>query len=124
MQAIGLTKSERRQERVLLDYLAQNQGAAISVLNVGRANNATTYRGEFCDASADLYKLYRVAGINDPIKRMLSKFLETNIKTCRQNEFNEQNIKYFHKNFLAPRIRAHKYIILHKLLATSNREPK
>ena len=122
MKSTELTKSERRQERMLLDYLAANQGAAISVLNVGRANNATTYRGEFCDASSDLFKLYRIAGIKDPLSKMLERFRELKIETCRQNEFNEQNIKYFYANFIAARLRTHKFISLPKL-ATKNSPP-
>lgn len=117
MNPTKLTKSERRQERMLLDYLVANQGAAISVLNVGRANNATTYRGEFCDASSELFRLYRIAGVKDPLSRMLERFKELRIETCRQNEFNEQNIKYLYTNFIAARLRTPKFITLAKLAA-------
>ena len=93
-------------EALLIDFLQRNQGAALNNLNVGRANNATTYRQEFCDASADLYKLYRINGIQKPLDRMLTKFLENKIETCRSNEFDKQKIAYFYENFIAYRLRA------------------
>jgi hypothetical protein len=103
-------------EALLIDFLQRNQGAALNNLNVGRANNATTYRQEFCDASADLYKLYRINGIQKPLDRMLTKFLENKIETCRSNEFDKQKIAYFYENFIAYRLRGHKFIILDQLL--------
>ena len=110
-----LSQKDLHRERILLDFCDKNQGPAITGRNSVIAPGATTYRNEFCDASADLYQLYADAGIKSPLLRLALLFNERNILSCRGNDMTPTVVNYFYEKHLSKRLKEKKLQILQKI---------
>ncbi|MEI2623501.1 MAG: hypothetical protein V9G23_06085 [Giesbergeria sp.] len=111
-----LSHKDQNRERVLLEFCKENQGPAITGLNSRIAPGATTYRSEFCDAAADLFRLYANAGIKSPLARMAHCFNELDIRSCRGNDMTPSVIDYFYEKHLSKRLKEKNFLLLHKIL--------
>lgn len=103
------------QELILLEQCEKYRGRYINNLNRSQAPFATTYSKEFCDSCADLVILYKNNKIRDPILRLSEKLTERNIRTCRDNQMNIQNVKYLYKRYLNIKVKENKYSELNNL---------
>jgi len=104
---MGLSKEQLDYEKQLLSTLKHHQGPGLKADNYGKANNATTYRNEFCIAACELIRLYESASIFDHIGRMSSKFQDFDIKTCRGYLMTRKKAEYFYYTHLVERIKSH-----------------
>lgn len=100
-----LSHEDQNRERKLLQLCEESQGPAISGLNRRVAPGATTYRSEFCNAAADLFRLYANAGIKSPLMRIALQFNERGIESCRGNEMTPTVVNYFYHQHLLKRLR-------------------
>lgn len=103
-------------ERALLDECAAHSGSAISVLNSGHANFATTYRTAFLVAASDLFRLYSGHQIADPAQRMSEEFTNRNIYSCRGAEMTLPRVKYLLNTKIRPIVKTLEYEILNQLV--------
>lgn len=84
----------KQEEKILLNECKRIGPTGINVLNIGRANCATTYSTNFCELVADLLILYRNYSVADPIAKLSENFRLMNIVTCRGADMTYERVKY------------------------------
>lgn len=100
-----LTPKSRIQEEALLKRCTEMPKTAIHVLNIGRSNNATTYSDAFCDAAADLIRLYRASGVADPIDRLSRQLMASKVVSCRGLPMDHAKTTYLYRTKLEQRLK-------------------
>ncbi|MGB4116768.1 MAG: hypothetical protein WBK51_09500 [Polaromonas sp.] len=109
------TSKSQIQEEALLKRCAAVPQAAIHVLNIGRSNNATTYSDAFCDAAADLIRLYRASGVADPIDRLSRQLMASKVVSCRGLPMDHAKTTYLYRTKLEQRLKTPRFAVLDKL---------
>jgi hypothetical protein len=102
-------------EKTLLAECKRIGPTGISVLNIGRANFATTYSSDFCEVIADLLFLYQRQQVIDPIARLADQLRKYGINSCRGLEMNHLRIKYLINNNIAQLGKKVGYRVLNRL---------
>ncbi len=103
-------------ERALFDECERIGPIGIDVLNVGRANFATTYSTAFCEVVADLLFLYESQSVPDPIVRLCEGFCARNIRSCRGVEMTYDRVAYLINSHIAKLPKTPSYRVLDRLV--------
>lgn len=103
-------------EAALLNECKRIGPSAISTLNVGRANFATTYSNSFCELVADLLLLYKNHSIPNPIARLSENFRHLKIDSCRGTEMTHTRVEYLVNVNVAKLKAVDGYRVLHRLV--------